>query len=387
LSELNQSAVFARNAGIDVLRGISILLVMLNHIGLRIRLVKGVLINYLPEQLLDAINFNGYEAVFLFFVISGFLITLHSLGRWGRLGSIDARAFYTRRAARILPCLLTLVALLSLLHLMRVPDYVITEPGQSLPRAIGAALGLHLNWYEGMTGYLPANWDVLWSLSVEEVFYIGFPLACLLLRREWLLAPVLAALAVWGPISLATIKHNPIWHEKAYWPGVGAIAVGVLTAMLAARWAPRTMLLPRALLAVGGCGVPGVMLFEAQIWPWLHEGTLLLLVVLTAVLILAFHWHAVLRPDWKIPGTAWLQSMGRMSYEIYLTHMFVVMTVVELYKHAGYGPQWGLLWYPPAIAGAWGLGWLVARYFSEPAEHAMRRRLMKPRHEAAVVGA
>ncbi len=369
------SVPLARNTGIDLLRGVSILLVLLNHIGLRIRLVQGVLAAYLPEQVLDAINFNGYEAVFLFFVISGFLITSHALVRWGRLGGIDARAFYVRRAARILPCLLVLVALLAALDLLRVPGYVISEPGQSLPRAIVSALGLHLNWYEGMTGYLPANWDVLWSLSIEEVFYLGFPLVCLLLRRDWLLAPALAVLAASLPFSLAALVGNPIWHEKAYLPGMSAIAVGVLTAMLTARWTPHTALLPRILLVVAGLGVPGVMLFEEQLWPFLHNGTLLVLVVLTALLILAFHWLSALAPGWTIPGTAWLRSFGRMSYEIYLTHMFVVLTVVELYKRFGGGPRWGLLWYPPAIAAAWALGWLVTRFFSVPAEHAVRARL------------
>lgn len=376
------SAPLARNAGIDVLRGVSIILVLLNHIGLRIRLVQGVLAAYLPEQLLDTINFNGYEAVFLFFVISGFLITSHALARWGRLGSIDARAFYARRAARILPCLLALVALLAVLDLLRVHGYTITEPGQSLPRAIVSALGLHLNWYEGMTGYLPASWDVLWSLSIEEVFYLGFPLACLLLRRNWMLAPALAVLAASLPFSLGAIVGNPIWREKAYLPGMSAIAVGVLTAMLAARWTPRTTLLPRILLIVAGLGVPAVMLFEEQLWPFLHNGTLLVLVALTALLILAFHWLSALTPGWTIPGTAWLCSFGRMSYEIYLTHMFVVLSVVELYKRFGGGPRWGLLWYVPAIAAAWALGWVVTRFFSTPVERVVRARLMP--HRASV---
>lgn len=375
----NPSAPLARNAGIDVLRGVSIVLVLLNHIGLRIRLVQGVLAAFLPGQLLDAINFNGYEAVFLFFVISGFLITSHALARWGQLGAINARAFYARRAARILPCLLALVALLAVLDLLRVHGYTITEPGQSLPRAVVSALGLHLNWYEGMTGYLPASWDVLWSLSIEEVFYLGFPLACLLLRRNWLLAPALAVLAASLPFSLGAIVGNPIWREKAYLPGMSAIAVGVLTAMLAARWTPRTALLPRVLLVVAGLGVPAVMLFEDQLWPFLHNGTLLVLVVLTALLILAFHWLSVLAPGWTVPGTAWLRSFGRMSYEIYLTHMFVVLSVVELYKRFGGGPRWGLLWYVPAIAAAWALGWLVTRFFSVPAERAVRARLLPHR--------
>lgn len=371
------SARLVRNPGIDLLRGVSILLVLLNHIGLRIRLVKGVLAGLLPEQLLDDINFNGYEAVFLFFVISGFLITSHALARWGSLGSISPRAFYTRRAARILPCLLALVAVLSLLHLGGVHDYVISEPGQSLPRAIVSALGLHLNWYEGHTGYLPASWDVLWSLSIEEVFYLAFPVVCLVFRKNWLLVPALAVLAASLPVSLASIVGNPIWREKAYLPGMAAIAVGVLAALGAAHWSPAHRFVPRIFFVFGLAGIVAVLGFEQQLWPWLKEGVILLLAVCAACLILAFHWHAARTPGWTIPATGWLRSFGRMSYEIYLTHMFVVLTVVGLFKRFGGGPWWGVLWYPPALAGAWGLGWLVAQYFSEPAEHAMRRRLQR----------
>lgn len=371
------SASPVRNPGIDLLRGVSILLVILNHIGLRIRLVEGVLAGLLPSQFLNEINFNGYEAVFLFFVISGFLITSHTLARWGRLGSIDARAFYARRAARILPCLLALVAVLSLLHLGGVHDYVISEPGQSLPRAVISALGLHLNWYEGHTGYLPASWDVLWSLSIEEVFYLAFPLVCLVLRKNWLLVPSLCILAASLPVSLASIVGNPIWREKSYLPGMSAIAVGVLAALLAARLTPAHRFVPRAFLVFGLAGVVAVLGFEQQLWPWLRYGVILLLAASAACLILAFQWHTVRVRGWTIPATGWLRSLGRMSYEIYLTHMFVVLTVAELYKRFGGGPRWGLLWYPPALAGAWALGWLVARYFSEPAERMLRRRLFK----------
>ena len=181
-----------RDPGIDLLRGLSIVLVVMHHVGLRIPLKTGVLAAFLPRWCLNAMIYNGSEAVFIFFVISGFLITTHSLMRWGRLGSLDARAFYTRRVARILPPLLILVTVLSLLHLLGARDYAITKATQSLPRAILAALGLHLNWYEGLTGYLPGNWDVLWSLSIEELFYLGFPLLCLGLRRRRFLLPVLA---------------------------------------------------------------------------------------------------------------------------------------------------------------------------------------------------
>ena len=364
-----------RNSGIDLLRGLSIVLVILNHIGLRIRLTRGVLAAFLPHQFLNDLNFNGSEAVYIFFVISGFLIAANSIARWGSLGAIDARAFYVRRAARIVPCLAALVALLSALHLARVPDYVINQPHQSLPGAVSSAFGLYLNWYEAHTGYLPAGWDVLWSLSIEEIFYLAFPIVCLLLRRDWILAPLLAVLALSLPVTLGAIVHNPIWREKAYLPGMAGIATGILGALIAAHATPRRRGVMILLTLIGVSGLVAVLGFEQQLWHFLRDSTLLLLTFPVMGLLLAFH----ARPGSTIPGTRWLQSFGRLSYEIYLTHMFVVMTLVRVFKATGASVWWGVLWYPPALALAWALGALVARFFSTPAEQAIRRRFLKPR--------
>lgn len=164
----------ARNPGIDLLRGLAILLVVSNHLGLRIPLKRTALADVFPAWFLSRLNYNGYEAVFVFFVISGFLITGNALRRWDELERIDLRAIYARRFARIVPCLLALIAVLAVLHLLAVSHYTITRPGQSRPGAIWAAVGLHLHWHEGRTGYLPRNWDALWSLSIEEVSISAF---------------------------------------------------------------------------------------------------------------------------------------------------------------------------------------------------------------------
>ena len=207
----------ARNAAIDLLRGLSILLVVMHHVALRIPLRDGALQAWLPRSVLGALSYNGYEAVFLFFVVSGFLIAGNAIDRWGSLAGIDLRAFYLRRVARILPCLLLLLGVLAALHLAGVPYFTIDREGQSLGRALLAVLGLHLNWYEGVTGYLPGNWDVLWSLSIEEAFYLGFPLLCLAIRRETTLLALLALLMLSLPIARAALVGNEIWQEKA-WP-------------------------------------------------------------------------------------------------------------------------------------------------------------------------
>ncbi|MGA7106903.1 MAG: acyltransferase [Terracidiphilus sp.] len=372
---LSQRNPGPRNPGLDLLRGLSILLVLLNHIGLRLRLAQGVLARFLPKWFLNDINFNGSEAVYLFFVISGFLIATNSLMRWGRLGNLDARTFYVRRAARIVPCLVALVIVLSALHLARVPDYVIKQTNQSLPAAVSSAFGLYLNWYEAHTGYLPASWDVLWSLSIEEIFYLAFPLLCLLVRKDSILAPLMAVLALSLPISLASIVGNPIWKEKAYLPGIAGIAMGVLAALVAAHFRPKRRGLVRAIELFGAAGVAAVLLFEDPLWPLLGNGTMLLLTFSGACLVLGFYWQSILSPRWTLPRTAWLQSFGRLSYEIYLTHMFIVLTLVRIFRSTGASLWWGILWYPPTLALAWVLGWLVAKFFSAPSERVMRDRL------------
>lgn len=378
------STTSARNPGIDLLRGISILLVMLNHIGIRIRLMKGVLAAVLPKQVLIDITYNGSEGVIIFFVISGFLIATNSMQRWGSLGRIDARAFYVRRASRILPCLVGLVAILSVLHLAHVPDYVIQNPQQSLPKAVASAFGLYLNWFEGHTGYLPASWDVLWSLSIEEVFYIGFPLACLLLRKDWILAPLLAILALSQPFALRSIVGNDIWREKAYLPGMAAIAAGVLAAIVAAHIKRDRKWLRIALIAAGTGGVFADLAFEDNLFHWMHFWILFVLMISAASLVLGFHLQARAAREWRIPGTGWLQSCGRLSYEIYLTHSFVVLTVVRIFKMSHAGDRWGVLWFAPIIILGWALGWLVAKFYSVPCEQAMRKRLMQQPSEIAV---
>ncbi|QNK02657.1 acyltransferase family protein [Dyella telluris] len=363
-----------RNAGIDLLRGLSILLVVLHHIGLRIRLRQTELIDFLPLKLLNALNFNGYEAVFIFFVISGFLITSNALRRSGSLANIDLRAFYARRFSRIAPCLLLLVAVLSALHLLGVQDYVIERQGQSLPRAIVAALGFHLNWYEGMTGYLPGGWDVLWSLSIEEVFYLGFPIVCLLTRRTWVLAPMLITLAISLPWTRAALADNDIWQEKAYLPGMAAIATGVLGALLAQRWKTVPRGVASALGVAGATGLYLVMFEGKLLWQTMHNGYMLLLTASALCLVLASYWAPAGRAPWR--GLGWLRSWGRLSYEIYLTHMFVVTAIVRLYKAMGSDLAHGYLWYLPALPLCWLLGKAVERYISVPAEQRLRARML-----------
>jgi peptidoglycan/LPS O-acetylase OafA/YrhL len=70
--------------------------------------------------------------------------------------------------------------------------------------------------------------------------------------------------------------------------------------------------------------------------------------------------------------------MGRASYEIYLTHMFVVFALVGVARMTGTDTVWGWVWYLPALGLCWLLGGLVSRYVSEPANRALRARMLRP---------
>ena len=359
----------SRNFGIDVMRGIAILLVVIHHLALpfRLPLAPSGLGEVLSRRITNAISFNGYEAVFVFFVLSGFLIARRVMQQFGALEKIQWRVFYRQRASRIVPLLLCLLATLCLLHFLRVPGFVVQEHGQTLARALVSALGLHLNWYEGETSWLPASWDVLWSLSIEEVFYLAFPILCLTLPR-WLLLLALTALAFSLPITRAALSGNEIWQEKAYLPGMSAIAFGVLTAMLSARRKP-SRAFAISLLALGMVGLFGVFVCGGELWAVIGNGSMLLLCLAAAQCVYACDALNFA----PVRGLLGLASMGRLSYEIYLSHMFIVLPVTALFLGFFDGQLfWAFAVYPPTVLACVWLGKACERWISKPAARWLR---------------
>ena len=90
------------------------------------------------------------------------------------------------------------------------PGFVVART--SLGRALFAALTFHLNQLEIAVGYLPAAWDVLWSLSLEEVFYLAYPLLLRFAPRPWLVAVSGALLIFAGPLA-RTVGPPAIWPK------------------------------------------------------------------------------------------------------------------------------------------------------------------------------
>jgi peptidoglycan/LPS O-acetylase OafA/YrhL len=366
-----------RLEGVDVLRGLSVLLVLLHHIHLRFWLNDYDVNGALPKPLNQLLFWSGYYAVITFFVISGFLITSLSQRRWQTLVDIRVREFYVMRFARIVPCLILLLVIMSVLDRMGAPEFVIKPEVSSLGRAVGAALTFHINWLEGHRGYLPGSWDILWSLSVEEVFYLVFPLLCVLLRSERLLVWPLLGLIVIGPINRTWLADQDPWGDYAYLSCMDGIAFGCLAALVCAKYRFSRRAL-RVGLAVGATVACLVLIFcnENERTGLARFGLNVTVLELAVALLLVAFGSGVGNAAWS-RGTRWLRLIGGCSYEIYLFHMLVVLSLISLFK--GIKPPTATipLWYVAMFGLSVLLGYGVSRVYSEPLNRVLRRRYLR----------
>jgi peptidoglycan/LPS O-acetylase OafA/YrhL len=363
---------WTRLDGVDLLRGLAILLVLLNHVNMRLVIEHVPYMAGIPRPLAHAFVWNGQFGVQIFFAISGFLITSITLKRWGALSKIKLRDFYLLRMARIGPLLLALLAVLSVLHFTGLEDFHVSEKTGGLGRALLAALTFHVNVLEARRGYLPGNWDVLWSLSVEEMFYLFFPVAAWLLGRARLFIPFLFIFIVLGPFGRTILAHgNETWQEYSYLGGMDAIALGCLTAIILSQ-VKFSLAMLRALTWIGFTLVFGMLAFSG--FPFLFplgatglEETLL--AIGTCCLIVA-----AARTQWQCPSFLKpVLRLGQRSYEVYLTHMFVVFAFFHAFLALG-KPMWFVpLFFLLTIIVATLLGDLVASFYSDPMNAKLRR--------------
>ena len=364
---------WVRLDGVDILRGLAIVFVLMNHVNMRLFIAHVPYTRGIPDQLASSLVWNGQYGVQMFFAVSGFLITSTTLRRWGTLSRIGVRDFYLLRFARIAPLLLLLLAILGALHAAGLRDFVVSAKTGGLGRALLAALTFHVNLLEAQRGYLPGSWDVLWSLSVEEMFYVFFPPICRLLGRGRLLVAVLLVFVVLGPFGRTAFAHgNEIWQECSYLGGMDAIALGCLTAILLSRTR-----FPRSLLRMAGAFGTALLIFSlgfsirADAWGLGRSGIDMTMVAVGTCLVIA----AAAQTRWRSPRVIFpLQSLGRRSYEVYLTHMFVVFALFRLFVATG-SPLAGVpILFITIILAAGSLGELVARFYSEPMNRLLRTR-------------
>jgi peptidoglycan/LPS O-acetylase OafA/YrhL len=376
--------------GIDLLRGLSIFFVLMNHINIRLLGADVPYRQFLPAQLVHILVWNAQLGVQMFFAISGFLITSITIRRWGSLPQVSLRGFYLFRFARIVPLLFLLLAVLCTLHFADVPHYVVTAKTGGLGRALLAALTLHLNELEIHRGYLPGNWDILWSLSIEEMFYLFFPLACLLLAgkkflgRNIVFPALLFVFVILGPFGRTLFAHgNEIAEDYSYLGGMEGIALGCLTALAVSgrRFSRRTIW---ALGVAGTFIVSASLIFSWQAYRgWLGKtGLNFTLIDVGTCMFIA----STTQTQWRSPRILEpLVRMGRYSYEIYLTHMFVVFTFFDLFVHAGKPMRGVPVLFVLTILVSALLGACVANLYSEPANRFLRNPTGNPVRSGASV--
>jgi peptidoglycan/LPS O-acetylase OafA/YrhL len=368
-----QPATGQRLDGIDLLRGLAIFFVLMNHVNIRLLGADIPYTQYLHPQLVHLLVWNGQLGVQMFFAVSGFLITSISLRRWGSLPNVSLSAFYRLRLARIAPLLLLLLAILSTLHFANVHHYVVTAKTGGLARALLAALTFHINVLEAHHGYLPGNWDILWSLSVEETFYLFFPLACRVFGRTRLFFAILLSFVVLGPFGRTVFAHgNEIWEEYSYLGGMEGIALGCLTALLISR--VRFSRLQLSVLGAAGSLIVSLsLIFSWQAYRgWLgRTGLNMTVLAIGTCMFIA----ATAQTRWKVSRAFFpLLKIGQYSYEVYLTHMFVVFTLFDLFLRMGHPMRLVPVLFVATILVSGLLGALVAGVYSEPMNRRLRSR-------------
>jgi peptidoglycan/LPS O-acetylase OafA/YrhL len=365
-----------RVPAIDVLRGLCILGVVLHHINIRIPFKNSAFGAWLSPAMNRILFWDGAYGVTVFFVISGFLITTWSLKRWGTPAQIDIRQFYRMRFARIVPCLFALLAILSILHLTHRYGFVINtkRAPTTLPRALLAALTFHVNWLESTRGYLPASWDVLWSLSVEEMFYVFFPLVCRFTRNLTAFISVLAGFVIIGPFARTVLTQNSLWQDYGYLACMDGIALGCLAAIIVRKFRFSTSGL-RTFQAGGAALCILIIAFRQTTWilglpklglnvTVLELGTALMLIAMQ------LRFEAGIGRAYAMNGI--FRWFGRNSYEVYLTHMFVVWPLMRIFYDLHQPINYAPLWFMAITALAGALGFLVAKFYSEPLNRRLR---------------
>ena len=364
---------WTRLDGVDLLRSLAIFFVLMNHVNMRLLFARMPYTKDLPDQLVHSFVWSGQFGVQIFFAVSGFLITSTTLRRWGSLSNVSVRDFYLLRFARIAPLLLLLLAVLSALHAAGVEHFVVSAETGGLGRALIAALTFHVNVLEAWRGYLPGNWDILWSLSVEEMFYFFFPLVCHLLGQGKLFILLLLSFVVLGPFGRTVLAHgNSVWQEYSYLGGMDAIALGCLTALFTARQRVSHKALP--LLVGSGLALLVFILgfsLRANEWGLGRSGLDMTILAVGTCMVIA----AVAQANWRSPRVlSPLLKLGQRSYEVYLTHMFVVFGIFALFVVAGKPMKDVPVLFVAVILVSGLTGEWVARFYSEPMNRWLRKR-------------
>lgn len=317
----------------DGLRGIAILPVILLHVG----------VGTLPDNRLRFELTRGWYGVDLFFVLSGFLITLILLTEMDATGTIDIRRFYIRRCLRLGP------AYLSMLLALLGGAAILEPPALSrVPRVLPALVSYTYNYQLAAGGTHLDALVVVWSLCVEEQFYLVWPWVLRSIGARRGLMFCIAAVALlstyrtglylllnWGHLRQPS-PASSIWIYFATDTRIGVILIGCGAALSLRH--PRTRRIwrwireSRSFVPLAAAGVVACVGYVTGGYPssgsW-RSATFgyTLAACASAALIGAIFVQpssAVTRAlSWKP-----LVSLGRVSYGVYLFHVGIAWLVL-----------------------------------------------------------
>jgi peptidoglycan/LPS O-acetylase OafA/YrhL len=337
---------------------------------------------------------GGWLGVDLFFVLSGFLITGLLLAEWDGSGRIDLRGFWARRARRLLPALFAMLAAVAAYGALLASPATLARLRWDGLATLGYVANWrfafsHLNYFDQFGD--PSPLTHMWSLGIEEQYYLLWPL--LLLgelrlargrRRPLLAVTALAALA--SALEMAVL-HRPGADPSRLYYGTDtraqALLLGGALALAFARQGSRQP--PRALLdLLGVAGLAGLVAMMAAVPDdagRTYEGGFLLAAACAGAAILA-----AVRPGGRLRALlalAPLPAVGRISYGLYLWHW--PADVVLSPDRTGLRGAWLLA---VRVAATFALAGLSYRLLELPVRRGALRRLgvARPATVAAVAG-
>lgn len=360
----------SRNTGIDLLRAVAILTVIANH----------WVLSYLAapsaapwDEVLRRIGGHGFYGVTLFFVLSGFLITRTTMAREPDLFRLSLRGFYLRRIARIQPLFLLAVAFGAAMLLTGDPSSHPFQDAYRNPHAnftgeFWASLFSFTNNWERILrdGYWGLHWDVMWSLAIEEQFYLGFPLLILWAGRQRRLHRALAAIVALG-IATRIIGSALHWgflaRDMNSLVCFDTLALGVLLALLGDR-------LPHGKrVALGGITIGGMLIAYA----FYHGGVAAL--IIGACLFVHGAAHAEIFNGWIWRAIA---RIGQLSYGMYLLQATAIYLASPWLARLPF-----LIGYALIVAVAWAIAEISFRYYEAPMNAWLRGGRRQPAQELA----